>query len=56
MLGEYDVLQHDIDTDTWVARVKWGVGLPGEEPGLTGLDIVTIVAGKIKSCYTFIEN
>ncbi|KAF2741548.1 hypothetical protein EJ04DRAFT_507321 [Polyplosphaeria fusca] len=55
-LSSYDVLQQDKETDTWVTRVKWGVGPPGKKPGLTGWDVVTIVGGKIKACYTFLGD
>jgi hypothetical protein len=53
--GEVECLKHDEETDTWVTRVAWGVGKSKEEVKLTGLDIVTVIGGKIKACYTFLD-
>jgi hypothetical protein len=54
-VGDVDVLQRDEREDLWVTRLKWGVGPPGGEFKLTGEDVLTIVAGRIKSCYTFLD-
>lgn len=54
--GDTDVLSEDKETDTWVTRLKWGVGPKGGEFVLTGEDIVTIVGGKIKALYTFLDE
>ena len=54
--GEVDVLQKDDKEDLWVTRIKWGVGSPGGEFKLTGMDVLTIVAGRIEKCYTFLET
>lgn len=40
----------------WVTRVKWGVGPPEGEYVMTGWDVLTIVGGKIKACYTFLDS
>ncbi|KAF1841785.1 uncharacterized protein K460DRAFT_294206 [Cucurbitaria berberidis CBS 394.84] len=53
---ELKTLKHDEEDDVWVTRVKWGVGSPGGELALTGWDVVTIVGGKIKACYTFLDS
>jgi hypothetical protein len=53
--GEVDVLQNDEKENLWVTRLKWGVGPPGGEFTLTGLDVLTIVAGRIERCYTFLD-
>ncbi|KAF2876900.1 hypothetical protein BDV95DRAFT_614175 [Massariosphaeria phaeospora] len=55
-LDEVDVLSWDEEQDLWVTRVKWGTGAPGGEFKLKGWDVVTIVGGKIKACYTFLET
>jgi hypothetical protein len=55
-IGEVECLKHDEGTDTWVTRVKWGVGTSKEEVKLTGWDVLTIVGGKIKACYTFLDG
>ncbi|KAH7402596.1 hypothetical protein BKA66DRAFT_449117 [Pyrenochaeta sp. MPI-SDFR-AT-0127] len=55
-LGEVETLQHDKEDDVWVTRLKWGVAAPGGQPNLTGWDIVTIVKGRIKACYTFLDS
>jgi hypothetical protein len=54
-VGEVDVLQKDEKEDLWVTRLKWGVGPPEGELKLTGEDVLTIVEGRIKSCYTFLD-
>jgi hypothetical protein len=38
--GEVECLKHDEESDTWVTRVKWGVGVSKEEVGLTGWDVL----------------
>jgi hypothetical protein len=43
------------DKDMSVAKLKWGFGPPGEEPKVTGEDIVTVINGKIERCYAFVE-
>jgi hypothetical protein len=54
--GEVECLKHDESTDTWVTRVKWGVGASKEDLKLTGWDVLTVVAGRIKACYTFLDK
>ncbi|KAH7126950.1 hypothetical protein B0J11DRAFT_290328 [Dendryphion nanum] len=54
--GEVDVLQPDEEQDLWVTKVKWGVGPPGGALLLTGEDVLTIVGGKIKALYTFLDT
>jgi hypothetical protein len=56
LLGEVECLKHDSETDTWVTRVRWGVGVSKEELKLTGWDVLTIVDGRIKACYTFLDK
>ncbi|KAH8810929.1 hypothetical protein F5884DRAFT_897452 [Xylogone sp. PMI_703] len=53
--GEVQILYETQDEDFRVARLQWGHGTPGEEPVVTGEDVVTIVGGKIKSLYTFLN-
>jgi hypothetical protein len=53
--GDVECLKHDEEEDIWVTRVKWGVGSKGGKPNLTGWDILTIVGGRIKACYTFLD-
>ncbi|KAF2823452.1 hypothetical protein CC86DRAFT_372402 [Ophiobolus disseminans] len=55
-LSEVECLQHDDESDTWVTRVKWGVGASREDVKLVGWDVLTIVGGRIKACYTFLEK
>lgn len=56
-VGDVECLKHDDEEDIWVTKVKWGIkaGDSGEM-GLTGEDILTIVGGKIKACYTFLDS
>jgi hypothetical protein len=54
--GDVNVLKEDVETDTWVTRLKWGVGPKGGDFVLTGEDIVTIVGGKIKALYAFLDE
>ena len=64
-IGEIEALKYDPEDDVWVTRVKWGVRSPPppsssggeeeEELALTGWDVLTIVGGKIKACYTFLD-
>jgi hypothetical protein len=50
-------LKHDDEDDVWVTKVKWGIKRSGSgEMGLVGEDILTIVGGKIKACYTFLDS
>lgn len=53
--GEVECLKFDEESNTWVTRVKWGVGPKRAKPGLTGWDVLTIVEGRIKACYTFLD-
>lgn len=55
-VGDVDVLQKDGTADLWVTRLKWGVGPKGGELKLTGEDVVTIVDGKIRALYTFLDS
>jgi hypothetical protein len=55
-LGDVNVLKEDAETDTWFTRLRWGVGPKGGEFVLTGEDVVTIVGGKIKALYTFLDT
>lgn len=50
------MLKEDAETDTWVTRLKWGLGPTGGEFALTGEDVVTIVGGKIKAMYAFVDE
>lgn len=54
--GEVEALTHDDKEDVWVTRMRWGVGPPKGDPVLTGWDVLTIVGGKIKACYTFLDS
>ncbi|ORY05294.1 hypothetical protein BCR34DRAFT_572125 [Clohesyomyces aquaticus] len=49
-LSEVDVLKRSDDEDLWVTRPKWGFGK------VTGEDIVTIVGGRVKTLYTFLNK
>lgn len=53
--GDIECLKHDDEDDTWVTRVKWGVGQKDKKPKLTGWDVLTIVHGRIRACYTFLD-
>ena len=53
--GEVECLKHDEESDMWVTRLQWGEGPKGGSPRVTGWDIVTIVSGRIKACYTFLD-
>lgn len=56
-LDEVECLKHDDEDDVWVTKVKWGIKRPGSgEMGLVGEDILTIIGGKIKTCYTFLDS
>lgn len=55
LLGEYVILHPD-GSDTWVVNVRWGIGQREGAPNMTGLDVVTIVEGKMKAVYTFIDG
>lgn len=54
--GEVECLAKDDEGDLWVTRLKWGVGPPGGEPRMKGWDVLTIVGGKVKACYTFLDS
>lgn len=54
--GEVECLKQDEDDDIWVTRLKWRVGPKGAAPRTTGWDILTIVGGRIKACYTFLDS
>jgi hypothetical protein len=53
LIGELQILAA-VGSET-IARLKWGYGPPGEAYGATGEDIFTIVDGKIKKLYTFLD-
>lgn len=55
-LGEVETLKYDEQDDVWVTRLKWGVVAPGEPPKVTGWDVVTVVKGRIKACYAFVDS
>ncbi|RYN31483.1 hypothetical protein AA0112_g6459 [Alternaria arborescens] len=56
-LDDVECLKHDGEDDVWVTKVKWGIKRSGSaEMGLVGEDILTIVGGKIKACYTFLDS
>ncbi|KAI4911702.1 hypothetical protein J4E90_006519 [Alternaria incomplexa] len=56
-LGNVACLKHDDREDIWVTKVKWGIETASSgEMGLTGEDVLTIVGGKIKACYTFLDS
>ena len=52
---EVDVLHQDEEADLWGTKVKFGVGPAGGDLILTGEDVLTIVRGKIKALYAFID-
>jgi hypothetical protein len=55
--GEVECLKHDEEEDVWVTKVKWGIKMAGNgDMGLKGEDVLTIVGGKIKACYTFLDS
>ena len=56
LIGDVECLRHDQDGDVWVTRVKWGVGPKDGQLKLTGWDVATIVEGRIKACYTFLDS
>ena len=39
-----------------IGRLIWGVGVAGQPPVATGMDIAHFENGKIKSLYVFLEN
>jgi hypothetical protein len=39
-----------------IGRLIWGVGLAGQAPVATGMDIAHFENGKIKSLYVFLDN
>jgi hypothetical protein len=45
----------DTDKDIRIARLKWAVSLPGQEPSMTGEDVATVVDGKIQKMFTFLD-
>jgi hypothetical protein len=52
-----ECLKHDEEDDMWVTKFKWGIKTPaGGKLALTGWDVLTIVDGKIKACYTFLDE
>jgi hypothetical protein len=56
VVGEVECLKHDDEDDIWVTKVKWGIKTAGSgEIGLKGEDVLTIVSGNIKACYTFLD-
>ena len=38
------------------ASLSWGYGAEGEEPTVTGTDVVVIVDGRIAKLYTYLTN
>ncbi|MCW2816046.1 MAG: hypothetical protein JWN84_3501 [Nocardioides sp.] len=47
----------DVDTHHDVARFRWGLGLPGEEPAAVGADVVTLDAdGRIATVVGFLDR
>jgi hypothetical protein len=56
-VGDVECLKHDEEDDIWVTKVRWGIETPAaRELTLTGLDVLTIVGGKIKACYTLLDE
>lgn len=55
-LGPVEVINEAPDEDIRIARLPWRYGKPEETSAITGLDVLTIVGGKIKSLYTFIDK
>ena len=55
-IGPVEVINEAPDEDIRIARLPWRYGKPGETLAITGLDVLTIVGGKIKSLYTFIDK
>jgi hypothetical protein len=52
-----ECLKHDDEDDAWVTKVKWGIKTrAGGSVTLTGMDVLTIVGGRIKACYTFSDE
>ena len=37
-------------------RLAWGFGPPGHRPAVTGLDVIVVADGLIKTLYTFINT
>jgi hypothetical protein len=37
-------------------RLAWGSGLRGQEPGYTGLDVITVRGDKIAALYVFLDS
>jgi hypothetical protein len=55
-VGSAQVLAQDPEnSNIQVGRLKWGFGLPGETPIVTGEDVVTVIDGKIETLLTFID-
>jgi hypothetical protein len=47
----------DVDAHHDVARFQWGLGLPGEEPGAIGFDVITMSPeGRIRTVTGFIDK
>jgi hypothetical protein len=38
-----------------IGRLKWGFGLPGEAPKVTGIDVVVVKNERINALYTFLD-
>ena len=53
-IGPVESINEAPGHDIQIARLPWRYGKPGETLAITGLDVLTIVGGKIKSLYTFI--
>jgi hypothetical protein len=55
-VGSVQVLAQDpANITVQVGRLKWGFGLPGETPIVTGEDVGTIIDGKIETLLTFVD-
>ena len=47
----------DVDTHHAVARFRWGLGLPGEEPAAVGFDVLTLDEdGRIRAVTGFLDK
>ena len=55
-IGPVESINEAPDHNIRIARLPWRYEKPGETSAITGLDVLTIVGGKIKSLYTFIDK
>ncbi|KAK6344641.1 hypothetical protein TWF718_006599 [Orbilia javanica] len=44
------------NSEIGVARLRWGYGKPGEQPEVTGLDVISVKDGKVERLYTFLDD